>query len=137
MKEMCGGPVILVNVTPKKDLTVNFDYDNYPSPLATIWSWMNPMIDAIKIPSLIDILVRVAGLSSMKKIQFEESNSDLVLNPPLEKFGLLAFSEMDRIIDLGYHYTRKAIEQLKVKDPYDSIGQYRLVSLMKPKNSLY
>jgi hypothetical protein len=41
---------------------------------------------------------------------------------------------MDRIIDLGYQYTRKAIEQLKVKDPYDSIGQYRLVSLMKQNN---
>jgi predicted acylesterase/phospholipase RssA/CRP-like cAMP-binding protein len=137
MKEMCGGPVILVNVTPKKDLTVNFDYDHYPSPLATIWSWVNPMMDAIKMPSLIDILVRVAGLSSMKKIQYEESNSDLVLNPPLEKFGLLAFSEMDRIIDLGYQYTRKAIEQLKVKDSYDSIGQYRLVSLMKQENSFF
>jgi predicted acylesterase/phospholipase RssA/CRP-like cAMP-binding protein len=134
MKEMCDGPVVLVNVTPKKDLTVNFDYEHYPSPLATIWSWINPLASAIKMPSLIDILVRVAGLSSLKKIQYEEGNSDLVLNPPLEKFGLLAFSEMDRIIDLGYQYTRKAIEQLKVKDPYDSIGQYRLVSLMKQNN---
>ena len=137
MKEMCGGPVILVNVTPKKDLTVNFDYDNFPSPLATIWSWINPMVDAIKVPSLIDILVRVAGLSSMKKIHYEENNSDLVINPPLEKFGLLAFSEMDRIIDLGYQYTCKELEQLKNKDPYDSIGQYRLVSLMNQSGSTF
>ena len=136
MKTMCGGPVILVNVTPKKDLTVDFDYDNYPGPLTTLWSWINPLVDAIRIPSLVDILVRVAGLSSMSKIQFEENIADLVLNPPLEKFGLLAFSEMDRIIDLGYQYTRQMLEQLKTKDPYDSIGQYRLVSLMKHNNQL-
>ncbi|KPA10746.1 patatin-like phospholipase domain-containing protein 7-like isoform X1 [Candidatus Magnetomorum sp. HK-1] len=133
MKSLCGGPVILVNVTPKKDLTVDFDYEHYPSPLKTLWSWVNPMINPIRVPSLMDIMMRVAGLSSLKKINAEEKISDLILNPPLENFGLLAFSEMDRIIDLGYKYTRDAIKDLKIKDPYDSIGQYRLVSMMKEK----
>jgi len=133
MKSLCGGPVILVNVTPKKDLTVDFDYDNYPGPLKTLWSWVNPFINPIKVPSLMDIMMRVAGLSSMKKIKTEEKISDLILNPPLERFGLLAFSEMDKIIDLGYKYTCETIEKLKIKDPYDSIGQYRLVSMMKEK----
>ena len=134
MKSLCGGPVILVNVTPKKDLTVDFDYEHFPSPLKVLWSKINPFINAIQTPSLVDILVRVAGLSSMNKIKYEENISDLVLNPPLETFGLLAFSDMDQIIDLGYRYTCKMIEQLKTKDPYNTIGQYRLVSMMKGKN---
>ncbi|MBF0451484.1 MAG: patatin-like phospholipase family protein [Candidatus Magnetomorum sp.] len=133
MKHFCNGPVILSNVTPKKDLTVDFDYDHFPGPLMTLWSWINPLMTKIKVPSLIDILMRVASLSSIKKINHEEKLSDLIINPPLEKFGLLAFSEMDQIIDLGYQYTCDVINQLKTKDPYDSIGQYRLVSMIKEK----
>ena len=133
MKRMCNGPVILSNVTPKKDLTVDFDYDHFPGPLMTLWSWINPLMDAIKVPSIIDIITRVSGLNSTKQVQREEQLSDLIINPPLEKFGLLAFSEMDHIIDLGYQYTRDVINQLKTKDPYDTFGQYRLVSLMKEK----
>jgi predicted acylesterase/phospholipase RssA/CRP-like cAMP-binding protein len=136
MKHMCSGPVILSNVTPQKDLRVDFDYDHFPSPFMTLWSWINPLMKKIEVPSLIDIIMRVTGLNSIKKIQYEERLSDLIINPPLEKFGLLAFSEMDKIIDLGYRYAKDVINQLKTKDPYDSFGQYRLVSLMKAKEQI-
>ena len=97
MQRMCKGRVIAVDVSSKKDIAMPGSM--VPSPWAVIRSRILPRKVSSPMPTIFDVLTRSTLLASV----------DLYLNPPVDKFGLLEFSALQDIADIGYQYAREEI----------------------------
>jgi len=111
MYRMCKGKVIGVDVNPKKDF--NIPGNSIPSPWAVIRNRMFPTKGAESIPSIFDILTRSTILGSVSKTDEVKTNIDLYLDPPIDKFGLLEFTALQEIADIGYEYAKKEVREWK------------------------
>jgi NTE family protein/lysophospholipid hydrolase len=114
MQEFCGGSVIAVNVSPEKDLTV--DYEQFPSPWKVLWDRIFSSHRTISVPNIVDLLMRATMVGSIHKTNDVKVAADLYLQPPLGQFKLLDFKALDEIVKVGYEYARK--ELTGWKPPY-------------------
>ena len=114
MRELCGGSVIAVNVSPEKDLTV--ECEQFPSPWKVLWDRIFPSQKTINVPNILDLLMRATMVGSIHQTNAVKIAADLYLQPPVERFKLLDFKAFDEIVTAGYEYARK--ELAVWKPPY-------------------
>ncbi len=69
---------------------------------------MLPFRTKITVPGMLDIVMRATELSSAHQTTEVKLGVDLYLRPPTDGFGMLDFSKMDEIVDVGYRYTLTA-----------------------------
>jgi predicted acylesterase/phospholipase RssA/CRP-like cAMP-binding protein len=115
MKEICGGIVIMVNVSPEEDLQVSDRYTVTPSDMEVLWSKINPFKDKVVFPRLPDIMMRTILVGSARMKAIASKSADYDFCPTLDRFGLLEFDSIDDIIDAGYRYAQDRIIELKMK----------------------
>jgi predicted acylesterase/phospholipase RssA/CRP-like cAMP-binding protein len=101
MKRVCGGPVIVVNVSPLTELMVNASYREMPSPWSILGSRFNPFRKSIKVPTISATLMRTLMVGSHRKMQEVEQNADYYLRPPLSDFHV--------DVEVGYRYAKEQI----------------------------
>lgn len=111
MRNFKAETVIVVDVSLKKDLT--FDQKMFPSPWKVLAELILPNKKKIKVPNIINIMMRSIEVNSIQQAKSIKMNADIYLEPPIEKFGVLQFEAIDEIIDAGYQYTKRKIEGLK------------------------
>jgi predicted acylesterase/phospholipase RssA/CRP-like cAMP-binding protein len=108
MRGLSGGPVVVVDVTPKQDLLA--PCDTVPSPWQILrhrlFSKGEPCM-----PGMVDILMRATTLTSVRLANEVKGDADLYLHPPVEAFGMLEFDAVERIAAIGYDYTLQRIEE--------------------------
>jgi NTE family protein/lysophospholipid hydrolase len=107
MKKLCGGNVILVDVSPEGDLVV--DYTEIPSASRILWSWLLPHRKPTRVPTIGEVLARATTVSSVRRRLEARRLATLVLSPPVERFGLLEFAAFDDIVEAGYRYAMDTI----------------------------
>jgi NTE family protein/lysophospholipid hydrolase len=108
MRELCGGIVIAVNVSPEKDLS--FDYEQFPSPWKVLWNRMMPVGDPMNVPNILDMLLRATMVGSIHQTNRVKGAADFYLQPPLDRFKLLDFKALEEIAQVGYDYTKTRLE---------------------------
>ena len=112
MISFCGGEVIAVDVSPGEPIPIDYDYDELPTPWQVVRSRLNPFRRVrMRIPSLLEVLVRTATVSDKGQRAQLDRTVDLVLRPPVHSFGLLEFTACDRIIEVSYAYSRQRLEE--------------------------
>lgn len=111
MKRLWGGTVIVVDVSPGAPVPVEFDYEDMPSPWAAAWNRLNPFGTPQRIPGLLEVLVRTATVSNASEQGLIEQVADLVLRPPVSRFGMLEFGAIDSIVDSAVPYTRERLAE--------------------------
>jgi predicted acylesterase/phospholipase RssA len=99
MRKNCG-TVIVVDVSPNVDMVMH--QAEFPSPWALLRSRINPMAKTIEVPSIVGMLTRAAMVASARVADKARENADIVVQPPIQEFGLLDFDPMERIIEVGY-----------------------------------
>jgi len=115
MKGICGGNVIMVNVSPEEDLLISDQFKKTPSDMEVLWSHINPFKEKITFPRIQDIMMRTIMVGS-ERMKIETSKSaDYIFSPNLDRFGLLEFDAIDAIIDAGYCYAQDKINELQLK----------------------
>ncbi len=114
MKKLCGGPVIVVNVSPEKELTVDASYREMPSPWAVLWSRVHPFKASIHIPTLSSLLMRTILVGSRKKARDVEKEADYYLRPPLNRFRMDQYARIEEIAEVGYQYAKAQIGEWKM-----------------------
>ena len=72
---------------------------------------MNPFGKRMAVPNMQSILMRASMLSSSGKDDLMSQTADLCLRPPLEKFHLLDFKAIEQLVDVGYRYSLKRLEE--------------------------
>ncbi len=107
MRNLCGGIVIAVNVSPEKDLT--FDYEQFPSPWKVLWNRMLPAGSPMNVPNILDVLLRATMVGSIHQTNAVKGAADFYLQPPLNQFKLLDFKALDDIAAVGYTYTKERL----------------------------
>ncbi len=104
--------IIGVNVNPKVGPKTDVDYGEVLSGRSVLWNRINPFRKTLQIPTIFDILSRLSMLGSAKQAaELVENTLDLYIHPPLDEFGFLEFTAIDRIADVGYHFTKKKLAQ--------------------------
>jgi NTE family protein/lysophospholipid hydrolase len=115
MKEICGGVVIMVNVSPEEDLQVSDRYTVTPSDMEVLWSKINPFRDPVLFPRIHDIMMRTILVGSARMKAIASKAADYDFSPNLDRYGLLEFDSIDDIIDAGYRYAQERIIELNMK----------------------
>lgn len=108
MVDFCGGRVIAVDVSGGTPAALDVAYEDLPSPWTVLWNRVLPWRKAVRVPTLLDVLLRTATVSNTGQLRTADG-VELLIEPPVSEFGLLAFEEIDRIVDTSYDY---AIEVL-------------------------
>lgn len=104
MRDRCGaGPVIAVDVSPAEDLRMA--REAFPSQWSLLMERLRPGPRAPSTPSILDILMRTTLLASAARRERSLRDADLLLSPPTEAFGMLAFEELDTLVEIGYRHT--------------------------------
>ena len=112
MQERHGGYVIIVDVSPQERIFVPEDIGETLSGWRILLSRINPFEATIPVPSLFEVLYRTATLSSELMSKATHKLADILLVPPLERFGTLSFEEIDDIVDVGYRDTVRRLHEL-------------------------
>ncbi len=113
MKELCGGRVIMVDVSPDEDLKVPDCYKEIPSEAEILWSRLSPFKKKIILPGILDIMMRTIMVGSANKEIYAKKAADFNFCPPVGGFGLLEFEAIDKIVEAGYLYAKERIKELK------------------------
>lgn len=66
----------------------------------------------VQMPSMMKSLMRVIELGGIEKSRQARVISDVYVQPPIEKIGLMEFERRDEIVTLGYEAGRKAIPDI-------------------------
>ena len=107
--EFCGGRVVAVDVSGGSPVPLDYTYEELPSPWAVLWNRILPWRRSVRVPTLIDVILRTATVSNTGQLATRET-VDLLVEPPVSEFGLLAFEEIDRIVDVSAAHARDALQ---------------------------
>lgn len=111
MREEHANIVIAVDVGAPST-TGYFGYGDSLSGWWVLWNKLNPFQKTALVPSMGDVSVALAYVSSEQTLERVKQNSiDLYLRPPVAKYGTLEFDKMDEIIQVGYDYALPRIQE--------------------------
>ncbi len=113
LKEVCGGPIIVSRVSPRKDLAMEESCTEMPSAWRVLRSRLNPFEKTIRVPGIAATMMRTMWVASERKSREVEEDADFCLRPPVERFRLDERSRIEEIAEVGYQYTRQEIRTWK------------------------
>ena len=109
MRQKPVGNIIAVDVSSRR--TYSVDYEDVPSPWAVLGSRLLPRRKRHRVPSVVSILMKSAEIGTAAKMRELASTADLLIRPPVDRFGLTDVGNFDRIVDVGYRYTAELLER--------------------------
>jgi len=109
MRNIYGGTVIVSNVSSATDL--RFTSQEIPSPWKIFWSKVLPFKKPIQCFNILDVMTRSTMISSMQRAKEVKQNANLFLEPPISEYNLMQFDAIDEIVNVGYQYASKKIEE--------------------------
>ncbi len=108
MQKKPVGRVIAVDVSSRRTYTV--EYEDVPSPWALLGRRILPGMQSHRVPGVISILMKSAEIGNAARMRQHAANADLLLRPPVDRFGLTDVRRFDDIVEAGYRHTAKALD---------------------------
>jgi predicted acylesterase/phospholipase RssA/CRP-like cAMP-binding protein len=114
MREICGGGTVIgVNVGQTHEPAQTDPFDTSISGWHVLWSRINPMAKRMNVPNIGSTIIRSMEVSSVYRINTEESLADLVIEPAVMHYGTLDFAAYEDIIELGYQAVHEQLAQIQ------------------------
>jgi NTE family protein len=107
MREQLRGSVIAVDVGADRTFESGTEMTEVPA-LWKIPMWLHKRRSKINI---MQILWRAGMINSTATAVGQRELTDLLLRPPLEGIDMLDWQAFDRVIELGYRYAQRTLEQ--------------------------
>jgi predicted acylesterase/phospholipase RssA len=107
MRRKPVGRVIAVDLSSQK--TYKVSYRSMPSPWAVLRGQLLPFTRTHRVPRLMTTLLKSTELGTLAWVQEQGKQADLLLHPPVRKFGVTEVKAFDRMVEVSYRY---AIEEL-------------------------
>ncbi len=104
MRQKPVGQVNAIDVSSQRTYTV--DYTELPSPWAVLRDRLAPGKRKYRVPGVISVLMKSAEIGTAAKMRDLAADADLLLRPPVQKFGLTDVDSFDEIVEAGYQYAR-------------------------------
>lgn len=107
-----GGVIIAVNLRGTVTLpSTDLSQDGVVSGWGSVARKLNPLAKSAELPGIADILLRSTETGNVLAARRMEQDADIVLRPPVSEFGLLAFDQLDNVIEAGYRYALEALPE--------------------------
>ncbi|KJH48312.1 cyclic nucleotide-binding domain protein [Dictyocaulus viviparus] len=121
MKSMGAKCVIAVDVGSSEETNLY----NYGDSLSGIWvllNRLNPWAKSIRILNMEEIQTRLAYVSCVRQLEIVKKAAYCsYFRPPIEPFKTLEFNKFDEILEIGYEYGKKKVEELMESQAFNSL----------------
>jgi predicted acylesterase/phospholipase RssA/CRP-like cAMP-binding protein len=111
MRKRSCQKVIVVDVGSESSFA--FQLLEFPSPWQFLWARILPFRRRVDAPNIAAVLMRTTEVGSKQKTNEVKRDADLCLRPPIDKYGVLEFEAIDQIVEAGYRYAQKQLDELK------------------------
>lgn len=108
MRRRPVGRIIAVDVSSQVKRTV--DYEETPSSWAILRGRWLPFSRRHRVPGLATVILRATEIGTLGLAQERGEMADLLIRPPVRKFGMTDVRAFDQIVEAGYREGRKALE---------------------------
>jgi predicted acylesterase/phospholipase RssA len=107
-----AGSVVAVDVAPAEDLSVDPSYAEAPSPWEMLLERVSPLRGGgPRFPSIYRILERTVQVASLAHSEAVRRDVDLYLDPPVGRFAMFGWTQLDELVETGYRFAIRRIEQ--------------------------
>jgi predicted acylesterase/phospholipase RssA len=110
MKKFCSGVVFAVDVSEQLEFNSKLQESYTVSGWKLLGQRLNPFSNPPDIPSMLNILYRTTTVGGIRFLEAAKSEADYCLVPPVQDFGVFDWRSIDRIIDIGYRYALRKLE---------------------------
>ncbi len=117
MREWCeGGTVIGLNPMPTNDKMTPYHFGASLTGWEALKGRMGLFGSRTRAPSIIGSVMRATEINSANRMRLASFRglADLLIEPPLDTFPILAFDRYEPIIEIGYESAREAIAAWRV-----------------------
>lgn len=109
MRQLCDGYLIASDVSVGIEMETRApDYENV-SGWKLLFKRLSPFAQSESLPSLIDVTMRSAELSSVKNTGMQREKADFFLRPPVTTFDRFDWHVIQQIAETGYAYASKEV----------------------------
>ncbi|MCC6605188.1 MAG: cyclic nucleotide-binding domain-containing protein [Anaerolineae bacterium] len=99
--------VIAVDVGGKKEEKVTTPFGYSMSGWKALWQRINPWGQPPDTPTISDIILRAITIPNVQSAFSSREMTDMYLTPPVEGYGLLDYSKIDDLVEVGYRYVQE------------------------------
>ena len=114
MRTMPVDKVIVVDLTSSESHRV--DYAELPSGWRIQLGRMLPFLKRYRVPSIASMLLKASELGRLERDRDKLALADLIIRPPIKRFGMTETRSYHDIVKVGYESARDAIDQWLVGD---------------------
>ena len=112
------GKIIAVDLS--SDMSYEVDYPSIPSPWLILAGRLLPFMRKYRVPSLATTILKATEIGTRQAVKASGGHADLLLRPPVRKFGLTNVSAFEEIVETGYHYAKSELKKwIKITDTKD------------------
>jgi len=101
------GSIIGVNVSQIVEMREYYNYGTSLSGWHALMSRINPFAKRIRIPRLVETLLRSTDIKSIIRLNETKAMLDIIIEPNVSEIPLMDFKEYERISDIGYEEATK------------------------------
>jgi len=101
------GQVVAVDLTAPRSFDV--DYDFVPSPWAVLAGRLLPFAPRYRVPGFMSAMLKATEIGTMQKVAASGRRADLLIKPPVGRFGITDVRSFDRIVAAGYTHAREVL----------------------------
>jgi len=102
MQQKPVGTIVAVDISAAGKHEV--DYASLPSPWAVLRGRYLPFTRKHRVPALSTIMLKATELGTLERVRALGQQADLLLAPPVRKFGMTEVKSFDRIVQAGYEH---------------------------------
>ena len=88
---------------------VEVDYSTVPSPWAVFRGRYLPFSRRHRVPSLSNIMLKATLLGTLERVREQGRKADILLNPPVRKFGMTEVKSFEKIVQAGYTHAKSEL----------------------------
>jgi predicted acylesterase/phospholipase RssA len=104
MRQKPVGRIIAVDLSSAEQVMV--DYPSVPSAWAILRGRYLPFFPKYRVPSLSNILLKATLLGTLDRVREQGERADILLTPPVRRFGLTEVKSFDKIVQAGYDHAK-------------------------------
>jgi len=121
MRQKPVSRIIAVDLGSAELLTVEFEA--VPSPWAIFRGRYLPFARRYRVPSLSNIMLKATLLGTFDRVREQGQLADILLNPPVRKFGMTEVKSFEKIVQAGYDHAKTELAAWMERVENESSGK--------------
>jgi predicted acylesterase/phospholipase RssA/CRP-like cAMP-binding protein len=101
------GKVVAASLSVHKEYQL--EYERIPSPWRILLSRL-PFMKRVRVPGIVILMLKATEVASLVHARETRAQADLVLTPPVGRYGILETTAFDDLVRIGYEHTIEKLD---------------------------